>query len=112
MQELTVSIAPDGQALVITVEGELDLATVPDLEEALRKAEGTDSAELVLDLEGLTFIDSTGIRALLMAAKRDRDNGERLRIRPGKGQVERVLKLTRADELLPLADDSGPADAD
>jgi anti-sigma B factor antagonist len=47
------------------VSGELDIATVPDLEAAFEQALGTDPPSIVVDLSQVTCIDSTGIRLLL-----------------------------------------------
>jgi anti-sigma B factor antagonist len=70
-----------GARLIAT--GELDLAGVPELDAALRWADETDVAELELDLRGVTFIDSSGIRCVLDACHRTQSRGAELRIRPG-----------------------------
>ena len=62
--DLTVA-RDDRGACRLTLRGELDLATVPRLEHALANA----GEDVVLDLRGLTFMDSTGVRVLLEAAE-------------------------------------------
>lgn len=92
-----------GDTCTITVTGELDLASTPDLRDALARAEGGAWAVIMLDLAQLTFIDSAGIRVLLEAAAFSRDHGDRLRIRPGhESQVARLLEVTAVQRLLPL----------
>jgi anti-sigma B factor antagonist len=84
----------------------LDLATCPELEEALESTEGIAGATVVLDLRGLTFIDSSGIRVLLLAIERNRANGDHLRVIPSRhDQVETVLKVTHVEAMLPLAEE-------
>lgn len=91
-----------GDSLVISLSGELDLANASALEESLREALASDGGEVIVDMSELTFIDSTGI-ALLISALRN-DSAERLRFVPsGSLAVCRVLKLTGIDARLPLA---------
>ena len=102
--ELTLSLTYDESLFSIELFGELDLATVPELDSVLARAESTDAKEIVVDLSGLEFVDSTGIALLVKAARRSRMNGGRLRLLRGTGQVERVMTLCRLHERLPFAD--------
>lgn len=80
--------------------GELDLSSALVLDEELRRAEETDAAELVLDLSGLRFVDSTGIRLILGAHTRASRDGRRFKIVEGNAAVQRILRLTGlADKL-------------
>lgn len=83
------------------VDGELDLATAAKLEEQLHAIEGTDADVILVDLGGLSFIDSTGIRVLLKAAARSRDDG-RLALQGASPRIRRVLDLAGVAPLLPL----------
>ncbi len=88
----------------ISLTGEMDIANVGSVEQELLRAEATDAAAIVLDLSGLTFIDSTGIRMLLMADGRSRANGIRLVLRRPHASVLRVLRLTGLEDRLRFAD--------
>ena len=79
----------EGEAHIIELMGELDLDGAPRLEEALRDAEAGDASSIVVDLGGLDFIDSTGLRLLVMAAERS-DHG-RFSLLRGPKQVHRVF---------------------
>jgi anti-sigma B factor antagonist len=59
----------DGGDYRLSLTGELDLATVPDLERALSAACAEGARSVTLDLSGLAFIDSTGLKALLQGAR-------------------------------------------
>jgi anti-sigma B factor antagonist len=59
----------------------------------------------VLDLRPLTFMDSSGLRALLAADTRAREAGGRLVLIRGDERVQRVLRITRLDERLEIVDD-------
>jgi anti-anti-sigma factor len=82
----------------LTLRGELDLGTAEQLERALADA-GDD---VVLDLRGLTFMDSTGVRMLLEAAD---GNHPGLRIiAPASGDVRVTIEETGIGPLLPLVE--------
>ena|ERR1700704_4891552 len=76
----------------IRVEGELDLAVAPQLEEAIDRAE--DRQSVLLNLEGCEFIDSTGIAVVVNAHHRLKDQGRRLAVYGADGQVLRVLSIS------------------
>jgi anti-sigma B factor antagonist len=83
--------------------GELDLDTVPQLEEALA-AMRAEARRLVLDLRGLTFMDSTGLRLVIRWDGEARRDGFEFAIVPGSEVVQRVIRLTGMDDQLTFAD--------
>ncbi len=86
-----------GGAVVFRVSGELDLASVPRLEEAL----ATVSADpTVIDLSECTFLDSSGVRALASAGRKLSDAGRRFAIVVSNPSVLRVLEITGVDTML------------
>ena len=90
-----------GERATIRVVGELDIATAPALAEALDSALGSDAAIVLLDLDGVTFIDSAGVRVVLRAVA-EAEAGGRLRVRRGHGeQVRRLFELVGAIDRLP-----------
>lgn len=80
--------------VVLTLRGELDIASAPTLERAVEAARSANSARLIIDLAGVTFMDSTGLRVLLLARESIDGNGRELRLRPGPRQVQRVFELS------------------
>jgi anti-anti-sigma factor len=99
---LAVSVHRDGNGLVVRASGELDMATTDALENDLLRAFESHAGSIVLDLGGITFIDSTGLRLLLWAANRSHESRDRLRIDCGGSGVRRMLELTNLDRSLPL----------
>jgi len=91
-----------GDTLHVEPAGELDIATAELLEEELRAAEREDCATIVLDLSGLTFMDSTGLRVLLDFNERCGGDVGRLRVIAGAPAVERLLDIVGLRERLPL----------
>lgn len=90
-----------GDAQIIELVGELDLDGAPRLEAALRDAEAGDASSIVVDLSALDFIDSTGLRLLVMAAERSTDG--RFSLLRGPKQVHRVFEITDLATRLPFA---------
>ena len=84
------------------MKGELDLDGVDRVTEELERAEASDARQIVLDLSGLTFIDSSGVRMIVCADLRSRPDGKRLRLIRGGAPVQRVFELTGVLERLPF----------
>jgi anti-sigma B factor antagonist len=99
-----VTIERRDGAVHVALSGELDISTAPQLEDDLRRVEAERPDCIVLDLRSLTFMDSTGLRLLIMADARAREEGRRLAIGRGNEMIQRVLHLTRLDERLEFVD--------
>jgi len=84
-----IVVDDDGQTLAVRPSGELDMSTSPELVTAFGKAKG--QAQLVCDLSAITFIDSSGIRALIELGQRE---PERFALSGASEPVERLLELT------------------
>jgi anti-sigma B factor antagonist len=91
-------------ATVISVSGELDLASSPALEEELERVAQSDAQLVVVDLRNLEFMDSTGLSVLVRAHQRAEENGRRLGLVNGSQQVQRLLTLTGVADRLMLTD--------
>ena len=91
------------EARVVVISGEIDLAVADDLRATLTK--GVDSSTaLVIDMSEVTFIDSTGISALVAAARRARERGGWIRLAGPQRSPRRVLTIAGVDSLLPIYD--------
>jgi anti-sigma B factor antagonist len=99
---LSIDVSRGEDHAVLRLDGELDLASVPLLEEAIEKVmiSADAPATLVLDLRGLEFIDSTGLRAILLQDKRSGELGQTFALVRGSEQVQRLMQMTRVDEHL------------
>jgi anti-sigma B factor antagonist len=91
--------------VTLTLVGELDLATTPRLEKYLTTIAATQQELIVIDLRQLTFLDSTGVAALVAADRHARRDGRSLAIVKGPPQVQRVLDICGLTEVLALADE-------
>jgi anti-anti-sigma factor len=99
---LTVRVEQDGEALVVRAFGELDLSNAKTLEAELRRAIAGDASGVILDLGGVSFLDSAGLRMVLMMARESLRNGGRLRLLRGSAPVEHVIEGSGMRNLLPF----------
>ncbi len=102
--QLLIETRSESDRVVVSLRGELDLTSVPQFERQLREAEATNPGWLVIDLSGLDFMDSTGLRALLQARERAKSNRHELALRRGPRQVQRVLELTKTLDVFTFED--------
>jgi anti-anti-sigma factor len=90
-----------GDTVVVRLGGEFDVAAEEYFDRIVERL-AAEAKAVVLDLSELSFIDSSGLRALLRAWKRSQEDGGSLAIVSGNGQVRNTMRLTGADEVLPL----------
>lgn len=92
----------DGQSSTVSVKlaGELDLFTAGRLEECLDEIEQEEPQHLVLDLCRLAFLDSTGLRSIILAEKRARSGGRQFTVVSSAPTINRLLQLTGVDRQL------------
>ena len=108
MANLSLETSRAGRAAVIALSGELDLAGAAALEQELARLERDAPEAVVLDLRGVEFMDSSGLRLIAVTNQQAHDRGGRLVLVPGSEQVMRVFDITRMRERLDFVDD--PAD--
>lgn len=87
---------------VVSVYGEVDVATAPSLREQLIDLVSDGSTKLVLDLEGVDFLDSTGLGVIISALKRARTQGGDLRLVCTQARIRRLFEITGLDKAVPL----------
>ncbi len=105
---MNVEIERRDRTAVVGLSGELDLASASALEASLRQCE--DGVQtILLDLRGLSFMDSSGLRVILAADSRARSRGGRLVLVPGRPGVQRVFEVTLLDRQLEFVDDPSKA---
>jgi anti-sigma B factor antagonist len=93
-----------GNDHVVALVGELDLTQADRVSDELLRVEASDARRIVLDLSGLDFIDSTGVRLMIAADLRARANGNRLTLLRATMPVQRVFELTGLLDRLPFTD--------
>ena len=94
----------DGDGVRIEVDGELDIATAAVLHKQLFEDGIGPHQRITLDLSGLTFIDSCGIKEIIRAHESLNDGEVRFSLVGAEGQVAEVIAITGADEFLVFLD--------
>ena len=85
---------------VLTLAGELDLYSAPELEQALDEALEAGATRIILDMLSVTFLDSTGLAVVTGAAKRARAAGSDLVLVIDRQDILRVFRITGLDRFL------------
>ena len=107
--DLSVSSSEQGSVTVVHVEGEIDVYTAPLLREVLDKQVAAGRTDLVVDLEKVTFMDSTGLGVLVGRLKLVRGQNGSLRIVSAHERILKVFKITGLDKVFhiyPTVDDA------
>jgi len=92
--EFRVVVHPNRSQVIVAPSGELDLATVAHVDRELSELAQAGFTDIVLDLEAITFVDSTGLHLLLRQHGAARAAGRRFRITGGSDATRRLLELT------------------
>lgn len=86
---MEISTRDEGEWLLVQPAGEIDIATADAVESHL-----SENRDTILDLTGVTFMDSTGLRTVVGAHNRFKEANHRLRIVIPDGPVERIIAIT------------------
>jgi len=101
---IAISEKVQGANLVLSIDGELDISTIPLLEQQI-EATHASPTPLTLDLSGLTFMDSSGLRLLIELNERaQREQWALSLVAPRHESANLVLRMTGADSALPFED--------
>jgi anti-anti-sigma factor len=107
IEPFTCDVIPARDQVVVAPRGELDMATVGALEKELRRLHEAGFGTIVLDLAGLTFMDSSGLHLLTRWANDATRNGFTFEIEPGPPNVQRLFELTAMTDVLPFRNRAG-----
>lgn len=100
--EFTVSTRTDGPFTVVEVSGEVDVYTAPRLREAVVSAIDGGSLRLVVDVDNVEFLDSTGVGVLVGALKKVRSGGGTLDIVCTQPRLLKIFEITGLDKVFGL----------
>jgi anti-anti-sigma factor len=107
---LTIEVTSTPEAHTVALSGEADLSGAPSIEAAVADA-ASKAQRMILDLRNLTFIDSSGLRALMRGHEQCGARGVELRVIPGPENVQRLFELSGMNEILPFFDPDFAGDA-
>jgi anti-sigma B factor antagonist len=102
-QEFQIEERVDQGVPLIAVMGEIDVATAPQLRETLHGVIAQGRSTVVLDLLGVTFLDSTALGVLVGGLKRCRELGGELHVVVADARIRKIFEITGLDKVFPLA---------
>jgi len=102
VDQFRVEIAPDRDVVRVSPVGEIDMSTAGELAAEMQGLRQSGFACTVLDLRGATFIDSTGLHAILDEHAAAKADGVDFKIVPGPPQVQRIFDVTGLAARLPF----------
>lgn len=101
--ELDISTERDGGVCAVTVKGEVDVYTSPKLKEQLVTGMQDDCSLMIVSLDGVGFIDSSGLGVLVGGLRRMKESGGDFRLVCTREQVLKILRITGLDKVFPIA---------
>ncbi|HEY3209136.1 MAG TPA: STAS domain-containing protein [Actinomycetota bacterium] len=108
MTQLRTDVREAEGAILVSLFGELDISEIEQVEKVLAAAEAKQPHVVVIDLRGLEFMDSSGIRLVVEADLRARQEGRRLVLIRGSETVHRVFTIALLDRRLDFVDEPPP----
>jgi len=99
--DLSIDVSTRETSTVVTLEGDIDIQTAPSLRDTLAD---TPRGVVVVDLSGVQFLDSSGVGALVGAAVDLREGGGTLRLACPPPRVQKVFRISRLAEVIPIYD--------
>jgi anti-sigma B factor antagonist len=106
---MQLDVRQHNEVSVVAVAGELDAARAPELENAVAKLLSGGRSQLVIDLSGTKFVDSSGLATLVRLLKRTRSGGGALGLCGLQPPVRKVFDLTRLDKAFDVYGDASEA---
>ncbi len=100
--DLALTTRPMGDKVIIEVGGEIDVYTAPRLREHLVSVVAQGHHHLIIDMEGVGFLDSTGIGVLVSGLRRVREHNGTLRLVCSQPHVLKILRITGLTTVFPI----------
>jgi anti-sigma B factor antagonist len=98
----TCEVTPERDRVIVAPRGELDMATVGAVDQELRRLREAGFPGILLDLRGLTFMDSSGLHLVMRWTTEASQNGFAFELEPGPPVVQRVFELAALIDELPF----------
>jgi anti-sigma B factor antagonist len=95
-----IDVEPTRDSVRVAPVGELDIATVDKLRAEVDRLRDSGFSQLVLDLRGVRFLDSTGLRLVLELDQTAQEAGQQLQIIRGSAVVQRIFEVTQVSDRL------------
>jgi anti-sigma B factor antagonist len=101
---MQIATTPGSDRYVLTVSGEVDLATSPEVDAAIIGAIESGTSSVVIDLTDVSFMDSSGLGVIVRGLKRCRESEKDLDLVITNDRVLKVFGITGLDQVIPIHD--------
>ena len=101
---MQIATTPGSDRYIVTVSGEVDLATSPDLDAAVIAGLESGTNSVIIDLTDVSFMDSSGLGVIVRALKRCREAEIELDLVITNDRVLKVFGITGLDQVIPIHD--------
>ncbi|SEN82052.1 anti-sigma B factor antagonist [Amphibacillus marinus] len=99
---LNVEVVEQDQSTTLVLTGEIDAYTAPILKESLLPLTKTANAEVIVDLEQVNYMDSTGLGVFISALKSAKEHDSKLKLIQLQERVHRLFKITSLDSIIDI----------
>ncbi|WP_089854062.1 STAS domain-containing protein [Halolactibacillus miurensis] len=99
---LSIDVVETDNQTVLTVKGEIDAYTAPLLKEKLLPATAKETEKIIVDLNDVTYMDSTGLGVFISALKSAKEHGSTLTLVNLQERVHRLFKITSLDSIIEI----------
>jgi anti-sigma B factor antagonist len=100
--ELRADASDHGDVTVLTLAGDIDLHSAPQVRDRLEDLRGKGRKRVVLDLSGVDFLDSSALGTLVAAQRNFAQDGGGLRVACPQPHAQKVFRITRLAEVIPV----------
>lgn len=100
--ELDITTERTGESCVIAVSGEVDVYTSPNLKREISEALDDGCTAVIIDLEHIGFIDSSGLGVLVSALRKVKEQGGTMRLVCTRDSILKIFRITGLDKVFPL----------
>ena len=107
--ELDIHTERENDICLMRLEGEIDVYTAPNLKEGLVEQIESGCVNILIDLEGVTFIDSSGLGVLVGGLRRAKENSGAIRLVCSRDNVLKIFRITGLDKVFPIFTDAQEA---
>ena len=107
--EVKIQVDQLKEVLIISISGEIKGLSGREFHRAIFREIQSQDAPIVLDLEGLTYITSMGLRSILLVAKRQQDNKAKFAVCSLSGPMREIFEITCFDRVMPVLDSRSEA---
>lgn len=97
---LEIGLSVEGSQSILSLSGEIDAYTAPKLKESLNPLTEQQGQEVIVDLENVNYMDSTGLGVFISALKSTKENDSKMKLVNIQDRVLRLFQITGLDEII------------